>query len=458
MGLFDSFRKRSQSRPRGPAAASREGGMVWMPSPGGGRGGQELDLPRFRATAGDQPDTRGHDWLSGLRIRLRSAYTPSLPINDRRLFAGRTRVLTELIRSIEDERLHTVVFGERGLGKTSLLHVLAQTARDARYLVIYITCGAASDFDEMARTAAAGISLRFHEDYGPTSPEAERGDTFAERLGEERITVRTAADLLSKVAGTRVLVVLDEFDRARSEEFRRAIAELVKSLADRSVRVQFVIAGVAANLTELVSNVPSIQRNIAAIQVPRMTSDELRELVKKGEDVSGVVFDDAAVQAVVASSLGFPYLASLLSHRAGLNAIDAGRDTVEAADVVAAKSEAVEEARGRITRRSQMQIDQRLQKGMLGALGVLASAAKTASAGFSLEDLDMLGADPLDVSGAKALLERLTREDILIEAAEDEFGRTFHFKEDSVATYLWLLVAEQGALKETSRAVGVVSA
>ena len=37
-----------------------------------------------------------------------------------------------------------------------------------------------------------------------------------------------------------------------------------------------------------------------------------------------------------------------------------------------------------------------------------------------------------------------TREDVLIEASEDEFGRTYHFKEDSVATYLWLLAAGAG--------------
>ena len=72
---------------------------------------------------------------SGGMRSFRTAFTPSQPVVERRLFAGRTGTLTTLIRAIEDERLHVIVYGERGIGKTSLMHVLAEAARDARYLV-----------------------------------------------------------------------------------------------------------------------------------------------------------------------------------------------------------------------------------------------------------------------------------------------------------------------------------
>ena len=193
MGLSTTSENGLRARWRGDTSAAGAGGIAWMPSSPArqGAGSRNCSSRRFRATAGDQPDTRGHDWLSGLRIRLRGAYTPSLPITERRLFAGRVKVLTELIRAIEDERLHTVVFGERGLGKTSLLHVLAQTARDARYLVIYITCGAASNSTRWLAPRPPASPCGTTRTYGPTSPEAERGDTFAELLGEEPISVRT---------------------------------------------------------------------------------------------------------------------------------------------------------------------------------------------------------------------------------------------------------------------------
>jgi Cdc6-like AAA superfamily ATPase len=403
--------------------------------------GVEADFPHFHSTAGDQFDTRGADRLATSRIKLRGAYTPAQPIVDRRMFAGRTRALTQLIRSLEDERLHAVIYGERGLGKTSLLHVLTQTAREARYLVVYVTCGAGTTFDETIRAVAEHIPLLYHADYGPTTAEAERGDSFATMVGSDPITVRGASDLLGKVAGTRVLVVLDEFDRAESGDFRRSIAELIKSLSDRSVRVQFVVAGVAANFNELVTNVPAVQRSILALHLPKMSAAEIRELVKKGEPITGIAFDEGAVHAIIARSIGFPFLASLLSHRAGLKAIDRGADVVTFGDVATATSDAVEEAYTRLSRRSQLEIKKRVQAGALGALGALAGVAQSVGGPFNLDDITALHANPADIAAARAALDRLPKNDALIETIEDEFGKTYSFREFSVPIYLWLLAA-----------------
>ena len=355
MNWWDNVKAKFDGRPTPSRARGAPPSLIWRPESTGNRGAPSAAaFPHFHSTAGDQFGLRGSDRFAASRVRLRSAYTPAQPIVDRRMFAGRTQLLTQVIRGIEDERLHTIVYGERGLGKTSLLHVLAQVAREARYLVVYETCGASSAFDEMIRTVAENIPLIYHSDYGPTSPEAERGDSFARVISPEPMTVRGASDLLAKITGTRVLVVLDEFDRAELVEFRRAIAELLKSLSDRSVRVQFVIAGVAANLNELVTNVPTIQRSISAMQVPKMPAGEIRELIKIGEPMTGITFDDGAVHAIITRSIGFPYIASLLSHRSGLNAIDRGADVVTYDDVSSATDDALEVALGRISRRSQI--------------------------------------------------------------------------------------------------------
>jgi histone H3/H4 len=391
------------------------------------------------ATAGDQADLS--DAFSAIRAKLRMAYTPAQPVTNRRMYSGRGRVLGSVIRAIEDQRLHTVIYGERGLGKTSTLLVLAQTARDARYLVIYVTCSAGSTFDEAFRAIAAGIPLMFHADYGPTSPQAERRETFATLLGDEPVGIRGAGELLAKVEGTRVLVIFDEFDRAESENFRRTIAELIKSLSDRAARVQILIGGVAANLTELVANVPSIQRNIYALQLPKMTASEIRELVKNGESVSGLSFDDSAIQAISAKALGFPYLATLLSHRSALVAIDRGRVTITAEDVADATGEVVDEFRGRISRRSQALIDECVAKGMLPALGALGGAAQTMGGWFTAADLHPIHGASGVLADARKVVDRLAEQLILIEGRKDEFGKSFHFIEESVPPYIWLLAA-----------------
>jgi Cdc6-like AAA superfamily ATPase len=399
-------------------------------------------FPRFQTPAGDQLDARTADGFAMVRSKLRNAFTPAQPVTDKRMFAGRTRIMTTLIRSIEDQRLHTVVYGERGIGKTSLLQVLAQAAQEARYLVVYITCGVRSEFDETFRAIASHIPLMYHSAYGPTTPEGERGDTLASLLGPEPMTVSSASDALAKIEGTRVLVILDEYDRANSEDFRRSVAELLKSLSDQAVRVQVLIAGVAANLTELVANVPSIQRNVFAMRIPKMTADEIRDIVRNGEAVSELGFEEAATHAIVTRCMGFPYLATLICHRAALVAIDDGRVAINLADVVAATDEVVEEFKGRISRRSQLQIATLVSEGKLAMLGALAGAAQSTGGWFTAEDITAMHADPTAIAEARATADDLADHQILIEAGDEGYGRGYRFSEPTVPVYLWLLAAK----------------
>jgi Cdc6-like AAA superfamily ATPase len=434
-----------RKRQRGPGARPLgESEYIWRQSieappearPAGGSG-----FPKFETTAGDQLDPRLADRFAVVRAKLRNAYTPAQPVTDRRMFAGRAKVMTSLIRSIEDQRLHTVIYGERGIGKTSLLQVLSQAAREARYLVVYVTCGVRSEFDDTFRAVAAHIPLMYHTAYGPTTVEAERGDTLASLLGPEPLTVSSASDALARIEGTRVLVILDEYDRASSEDFRRGVAELLKSLSDQAVRVQLLIAGVAANLTELVANVPSIQRNVFAMRIPKMTPDEIGEIIRNGEAVSDLSFDDAAVRAIIARCMGFPYLATLISHRAALAAIDEGRLEISINDVASATEEVVEEYRGRISRRSQLQITSLIREGKLAVLGALAGAAQSTGGWFTVEDIPALHAEPSAMGEARAAAERLAEQHTLIEVGDDGFGRGFRFIEPTVPVYLWLLAA-----------------
>jgi energy-coupling factor transporter ATP-binding protein EcfA2 len=386
-------------------------------------------FPRFQATAGDHVDPRTADRFAMIRARLRNAYTPQ-PVTDRRVFAGRTRVLTALIGSIEEQRLHAVICGERGIGKSSLLHMLAGAATDARYLVVYLACTAGSDFDETFRTIAANIPLAFHHGYGPTSIEGERGDRLSQLLGPEPITVRYAVDLLAKIEGTRALVILDEFDRAGSEDFRRSITDLLWSLSDQAVRVQFVIAGVAANAGELVANVT--HRDIFAMQLPRMTAAEIRSLIKNGEAVAELEFDDPAVQAIIARCIGFPYLASLISHRAALVAVDQNRLNVVAQHVDVGTHEAVEELRGRISPRSQMHVTEGTRLATLRTVAALAEAALNTSGWFTL-----------NAGQARVAADRLAGQNLLLETRDDGVERTYRFTDPNVPIFIWLLAVQE---------------
>ncbi len=409
------------------------------PVDGGRAEAAPADFPRFQSTAGDQIDPRRADEFSAARVKLRKAFTPSQPISDRQMFAGRTLAISSVIRAIEDQRVHVVIHGERGVGKTSTLNVLAQAAREARYLVIYVSCGAGSTFDEVFRVVAAQIPLMYHSAHGPTDPAAERGGTMADLAPEGPVTTRMAGEMFAKIVGTRILVILDEFDRAESAPFRTAIGELMKDLSDRAVRVQLVIAGVAANLTELLEHIPSIQRNVFALQLPTMTTDEVRSLVVKGAASSGLTFEPGAIDGVVALGAGFPYLASLISHHAGLAALEAHRLTVTADDVARAADWALVELKGRVSRRGQLQIQDAMSHAALAPLGALAAAALATGGAFNAEDVSRIPGSAAEHDTRLRLMQSLAAEAVLIQGAEDEYGRRYRFIEQSVPAYLWLL-------------------
>jgi hypothetical protein len=395
-------------------------------------------FPRFKVNANDHFNARASDAFTRARMKLLEAFTPSQPVSDRKRFAGRVDILTSLIRAIEEQRLHVVLFGARGLGKTSVLHVLAQAAQDARYLVVYVSCGSDSNFDEVFRTIAAGIPMLFHSTVGPTSPEVEQGKMLSSVLPDTPISARIASDMLAKIVGTRVVVILDEFDRCESPIFRRNIAELIKNLSDRMIRVQLVIAGVAANLTQLLEHIPSIQRNIYPLQVPWMTTTEVRLLIKNGEERCGLRFDDMAVRAVSVAAHGSPYLASLLSHHAGLNALDAERTAVGAPDAMEAILIAVREFKGRLSNRAKVLLWQLVRDGQIRALGTLAGTSLVCGGPFRREDLRASMASLDSIQRCEELIPHLVASEVLVESKQEDVI-SYQYSEESVAPYLWLL-------------------
>lgn len=405
------------------------------------RGADIGGLPRFNTTASDQISARGGDRFSLVRSKLRHAFTPSQPVADRRLFAGREDVLKTIIRSIEDQRLHVVLYGERGIGKTSLMHVLTQAASEARYIVVYTSCGANSTFDETFRAAAEQIPLLFHSGFSPTAAETEKGSTLADLLPNEPLSPRKFGDLCAKLTGTRVLIILDEFDRAESGSFRRDVAELIKNLSDRLGRVQLVLAGVAADLTELVEHIPSIRRNIFALRVPKMSEGEVMQIVANGEREADIKFDGAASAFVVEVARGSPYIANLICHHAGHAALDQGRSTVIPADVANAVDRAIQEFQGRIATPAQVQIRRLFEQGRQDALAMTARAALASDGVFDAVDVE--SANGVPAKKAEDAIHLLTGERLLREIPGEGLSHRYVFVEDGLPTLIWMMWAQR---------------
>lgn len=403
-----------------------------------GRGQAATSLPRFVGLANEQDDiqtnSREHD---AQRRRLGRAFPLAQPVSELRQFAGRRELLETIIRSIEDRRLHVVLYGDRGIGKTSLLHIVTTLAQQARYLVRYTSCSAASAFDPTFRAIAHDIPLLYHEGSDPTSTRVESGQTLADLLGSDPLTPGSLSEMLEGLSGTRLLVVLDEFDRTESADFRREVAELIKNLSDRGSRVQILVGGVAENLTELIRHIPSIRRNLLGISVGKMKVEEIEEIIGNGEAASGLVFDRSGRMQLVEAANGSPYLANLIAYQASSNAIDRRSALVESIDVVAGIAQTAAE------------LSQRLDDAAAVQMNALIGGVQREDLRAALRHaLDHFG--HASVKQFPALLALAQAEGA--EGTWIEEGGAFRFLDDSIPLVAWLTTSAQEKFASLSAA------
>ena len=84
--------------------------------------------------------------------RIHLAFSPSAPIDSKDLFAGRTRQIERLLGAIFQRGQHAIIFGERGVGKTSLANLLYDLlilAGKPSYQRARINCSEQMNFDYM---------------------------------------------------------------------------------------------------------------------------------------------------------------------------------------------------------------------------------------------------------------------------------------------------------------------
>ena len=347
------------------------------------------DLPRFSATASDDVAASGDEpTLARKRLALRDALGASQPVIARERFAGRHDALAQLIAAIEQQRVHVVVYGERGIGKTSLVHVFADTAREARYLVVYGSCGTEARFDTMFRAFASKIPMLYHRDVLPTAVDNEAGRTFDSLLPEVAFGPREVSDLFADVVGTRVLLILDEYDRVLDPGFRRDVAELIKNLSDRAARVQLVLTGVAQNLDELVGYAPSIRRNIVGLPMRPLTAAEVKSILALGESAAGLSYSLPAVDMIATMAGGSPYLVRLLGHRAGIAALDEHKATVDEGHGRSAVERVLTDWNASLPRRIQAILARDDARAQWPLLVAAARAGSSADGWFSVDDVN----------------------------------------------------------------------
>jgi len=268
--------------------------------------------------------TNEQQWQD-LAIEAGRVFTPTSPIDERSLFAGREEQVRLVVDVVNQKGQHAILYGERGVGKTSLANVLSSFLGTATGSILAprVNCDTLDSFESVWRKAFEQIHLtrrtpqsRFED------PEKRELVAADELLGEGSVTPDTVRRALTVLSQTSLpIFIIDEFDRL-AQEPRRAFADTVKTLSDHAVRSTVILVGVADSVDQLFQEHESVERALVQIQMPRMSPDEIDKILSTGVGRLGMSIEAAAANRVVKLSQGLPHYAHLLGLYATRAAID----------------------------------------------------------------------------------------------------------------------------------------
>lgn len=309
---------------------------------------------------------------------IMNAFRPAKEVEDPELFAGRSREVLLLTDALHSTGSCPLVYGHRGLGKTSLalqMCLIAQGDSELlrllnaeeralgerhSYEAFFLTCtdaterfegllqqlvnrveavsiGALADNGEhlVDRTKRTKWALKVLEtETERRYSSSEERTTYTElSLGEKLLRL---ADSVYEATGHPILLIIDELDRL---EDTAGLASFIKAAS--SVRLKFMLVGIASNISELLSDHQSLERSLVPVELPPMDEGELYEIVENANNYLGahgvdLVFDEYSAALLASYSGGFPWFVHVIGQRALVSASDKGKHIVDEMDIMEA--------------------------------------------------------------------------------------------------------------------------
>ena len=282
--------------------------------------------------------------------RLTRSFTPTRPIALPDLLSGRRNLLHRLLNAIQTPSQHVLLYGARGVGKTSIARVLAILAQDAEdpdgQRSIFVSCDSNDTYGSIWRKVFQEVLLT----------ERQLGfDRYQERriVGrwdpDDEINVPNDVRLLLGGLPNPSTVIIDEFDRVPTGgEVSRLMTDTIKLFSDSSVSCSIVLVGVGQSIEQLITAHESVSRNIEYVPVEPLEPAELAQIIQKGMQKAGMTYEDGLDSQIAQLSQGYPHYTHLLGQWAGRLAAARGSQHVTYRDLKDALPASIESAAGGI--------------------------------------------------------------------------------------------------------------
>lgn len=258
---------------------------------------------------------------------------PERPITDPELLSGRADTMRRCREILEQKGSSLLLYGDYGVGKTSVWRVLL---RDRRYeealvvpdlslpqLFLQILSKYSADLIASKLTIGTGskvggeISASLHGVGAKTTSEiTSTSGREAQPVELPRLNIPFLVNKLEEIQKSVDFLVLEEVHRI-DQSAREDLVRLIKALSDRpSITLRLVMVGSARKESDLLSGAEYARyqnRLIHSVPVLPLTHAEVKELLRSREQSLGMKFEGKTGDELARISSGYPYVANTLA-------------------------------------------------------------------------------------------------------------------------------------------------
>lgn len=258
-------------------------------------------------------------------ITVGQVFTPASPVEMKQLFAGRAVQLNKINAIIAQKGQHPIIFGDRGVGKTSFANIVKILTESRKNQVVKVQCLSEDTFESLWQKILEKFSLKIEkvkdDNIGFNVPaEIKAGTiTLLDYLGKEKPNSHNILKLLEVLGSTieQGIIIIDEFDRLDDKLFnKRLFADLIKAISDNLPFFKIILVAVAENVSSLIAGHESIERNLGQVYMPVMNQTEIKEIITNGASRLHLTFTPEVIDNIVQLSAGYPHFTHFLCYHA----------------------------------------------------------------------------------------------------------------------------------------------
>jgi Cdc6-like AAA superfamily ATPase len=308
------------------------------------------------------------------RELVMNAFLPAAGVEDPHRFAGRGSEIEELTNALSTKGSIPLVYGQRGLGKSSLALQMSRIAQgdvellseleledlalpeEQRYITFYVNCtdstknlrgllqmminaveslknqkirdDAQGEYRLIDKSTRRGVSLKFFHLETTKSYVAQVQALDTAKFSPEELLLRLT-ETLTDVYGQKVLFVVDELDRVSNT---KGLASFLKSYS--SEYLKFMLVGIGTTEGALLRDHASLSRQLVPVGVSTMSKLELESIVDRTEEYlaeggESLTFAPSAKTKLAQIAQGFPWFVHVLGQAALVAAVRDKRLSVE---------------------------------------------------------------------------------------------------------------------------------